>query len=464
MPVNSFENYPMSWKPKLNYGKNPLYIELSNMLEQDIKSGKLLPGTKLPPQRELADFLDINLSTISRVFKICKQKGLISATIGSGTFVSSDVGLNGMFLKNSSESRIIEMGPILPSVNENKIVINLMKKILSEPNSERLFQYAEPEGTLAHRKAAVKWIEKCKLTVKAEDIIIAAGGQNAIIASLASAFHFGDRIGTNSHIYPGVKNAAQILGIQLIPIKEKDNEITEEGLKYAINNENIKGVYITPDYSNPTTNVMSIETRKLIAKFAKENNLIIIEDAINSLLCEDVLEPIKYFAPDNTIHILSISKVISPGLRISFVTPPDKIRAEILKTFYAMNISVSPMLSEVAARLIHLGYGEKIASERKKLNIVRNDIVDKYLGDFKILGERTCPFRWLYLNDEKSGEVFEQEAKKCGVQVYTAERFVVGKAKTQNAVRMAITSANSDKEFEEGIKILQKILYKNIDT
>ena len=59
MPVNSFENYPMSWKPTLQHSKKPLYLTLAEQLEQDIHNGTLRPGTKLPPQRELADFLDI---------------------------------------------------------------------------------------------------------------------------------------------------------------------------------------------------------------------------------------------------------------------------------------------------------------------------------------------------------------------------------------------------------------------
>ena len=74
MPRNSFENYPMSWRPTLKNGTGPLYIRLATQLENDIAHGVLRPGTKLPPQRELADFLDINISTVSRAFKICSRQ------------------------------------------------------------------------------------------------------------------------------------------------------------------------------------------------------------------------------------------------------------------------------------------------------------------------------------------------------------------------------------------------------
>ena len=72
MPVNSFDNYPMSWKPNTKDLTPPLYKSLAQLLENDIQNGTLNPGDKLPPQRELADFLDLNLSTITRAFKICE--------------------------------------------------------------------------------------------------------------------------------------------------------------------------------------------------------------------------------------------------------------------------------------------------------------------------------------------------------------------------------------------------------
>ena len=90
MSVNSFEGYYMSWKPEINKSDKALYRSLAAKLESDIKNGILMPGTKLPPQRELADFLDLNLSTVSKAFKLCELKGLISATAGSGTLVAYD--------------------------------------------------------------------------------------------------------------------------------------------------------------------------------------------------------------------------------------------------------------------------------------------------------------------------------------------------------------------------------------
>lgn len=74
MPVNSFDDYPMSWKPKKELLTAPKYRALADLLADDILTGKLSPHTKLPPQRELADYLDLNLSTVTRAFQHCTQK------------------------------------------------------------------------------------------------------------------------------------------------------------------------------------------------------------------------------------------------------------------------------------------------------------------------------------------------------------------------------------------------------
>ncbi len=52
MPVNSFENYPMAWKPQKEKLTKPYYLSIASCLENDILTVRLLEDAKLPPQRE----------------------------------------------------------------------------------------------------------------------------------------------------------------------------------------------------------------------------------------------------------------------------------------------------------------------------------------------------------------------------------------------------------------------------
>lgn len=462
MPVNSFDEYPMSWKPDLSNVSVPLYIAIADQLQQDILEGKLAPGTKLPPQRELADFLDVNLSTISRAFKLCGQKGLIYASIGSGTFVSSDAATNKMLLPTSSSSHMIEMGSVLPSNIGNEEVSQYMKKMLNNPNFSKLFQYGRPEGSAWQTEAAKSLFEKVGYQTD-QPIILAAGGQNGIVGSLLALFQPGDRIGTDPITYAGIKTAANMLGIQLVAIQQKDGEMTKEGLLYACKNEHIKGLYVIPDFHNPTTHSMSVETRKMIGEVAKQTGLIVIEDAIYSLLKEDLVAPIASYAPEQVIYIASMSKAISPGLRLAFIVTPVAHKKKIIETLYNMNISVSPLMVELASRLIQEGITQTILEKQRLYTKEQNALVDHYLSDYLVRGDAECIFRWLILPEKFTGMQFEMLASKAGVQVYAAERFVVGNTKPVNAVRLAVTAPESSAELEQGLKVLRDLLESDGD-
>ena len=88
MPVNSFNNYHLTWKPRLPKTNAPIYLILASLLESDILAGNLPRGIRLPPQRELADYLDIDFTTVTRAYNVCKEKNLIYGITGRGTFVS----------------------------------------------------------------------------------------------------------------------------------------------------------------------------------------------------------------------------------------------------------------------------------------------------------------------------------------------------------------------------------------
>jgi len=185
----------------------------------------------------------------------------------------------------------------------------------------------------------------------------------------------------------------------------------------------------------------------------------VIEDAIHSLLNEKPLAPIASYAPENVLYISSLSKVISPGLRIAFIAVPEQYRKNLTKALYNLNISVSPVMAELACRMIASGGIDKIIERHRMQNRLRNAIVDQYLNNYQVLGAPECNVRWLILPDKFTGEDFEAKACRYGVQVYAAERFVVGSVvKPAKAVRLAVTAPESLAKLEEAVKIIKEIL------
>ncbi|MDE6389277.1 MAG: PLP-dependent aminotransferase family protein [Lachnospiraceae bacterium] len=459
MPVNSFDNYPMSWKPDLSKMTGPKYAVLAELLESDIKNGNLKAGAKLPPQRELADFLDLNLSTISKAYKLCEQKGLLSASVGNGTYVSSDATAEPMLLCGKKDSHIIELGAIVPFVTSNLKVKQYTENLMKKPDALTLFSYGAPEGTKRQREAGATWLQKSGFYTDINHIVPAAGGQNALAAVLGAFFDAGDKIGTEPLTYPGVKTAAKLFGIHLLPVRSYNNEITEKGIRYALQNENIKGLYVIPDFQNPTAHIMSLETRKMIARVAEEKNLLVIEDGINNLLAENPTLPIASFAPDHVIYISSLSKTVSPGLRTAFIHVPDKLHEKLVAALYSMNISISPLLATVSAALIEDGAADEILAERKKGIMERNIIVNDILNGFVMTSELTSPLRYIQLPEHFTGKSFEICAKQAGVEVYGSERFAVGSKAPEKAARISVTTPPSLEILAEGINRLKELLY-----
>lgn len=458
MSVNSFDDYPLSWKPDLSKMAGPKYAALAQLLEEDIKSGKLAAGTKLPPQRELADFLDLNLSTISKAYKLCGQKGLLSASVGNGTYVASDAAAETVLLCGRENAHIIEMGAIVPSVTCNLMVKQYTESLMKRPDALQLFSYGAPGGTKRQRRAGVTWLRKSGLDTDQEHIVLAAGGQNAITATLGALFKAGDKIGTEPMTYPGVKTAAKLFGIHLLPVRVSNKEITEEGIRYAIQNEKIKGLYVIPDYQNPTAHIMSLETRKMIAKVAGEEKLLVIEDGINNLLEEEPMPPIAVFAPEQVIYISSLSKTVSPGLRTAFIHVPDRFYERLATALYSMNISISPLLATASAALIEDGAADEIVAARKKDIRERNVVVNQILKESVLPGELTAPLRYVRLPEYFTGKSFEICARQAGVEVYGAERFCVGSGILEKAVRISVITPPSLEILTEGLNRLKALL------
>lgn len=460
MPINSFDNYPMSWRPSINKTEKPIYQALAGQLEQDILNGVLLPGTKLPPQRELADYLDLNLSTISKAFKVCELKGLLSATVGSGTFVSYDALSNAFLLEDIKPRHLIEMGATLPDNASYEPLLLQLKNMLQETDYEKWFGYGRAGESLWQKDAALKLIRRGKVETKVDNILFANGGQNAIAATLAGLCKPGDRIGVDDHTYPGLKTVAAMLSVQLVPIKSENYEMSPTALEYACKNDNIKGIYLIPDCHNPTASFMSVENRKVIAAMAKKYNQFIIEDASYHLLSEKPLPAIASFAPEQVIYVASLSKSLAPGLRLAYIAAPSQFKEQISKALYNLNVSVSPLLAELAARMIVSNQFEVLIKRHQEQNVRRNEVINRYLGDFQCIGVETGIFRWLLLPSQITGAEFESLAAQQGVQVYAAERFVVGNSCPQRAVRVAVCAPETIRELEQGLIILKSILTK----
>lgn len=454
----------LSWKPQIDKSEGTFYLAIVTALENDIRNSILKPGDKLPPQRELADFLQVNLTTVTKAFKICVQRGLIYATVGRGTYISSDAAILKSGPEADCENKLIELGTLRPLYEQNNLIAESISEMVHKVSISKYFEYDEPKIKAAHCEAGSLWLKRFRRHAEPGDIVIASGAQNALAITLLSLFQPGDKIAVDSLTYTGFKNLACLFGVRLVPIEMNEDGLASEQLQKACTTDKMKGLYLMPECHNPTTYTMPLSHRQKIAALVKEYSLILIEDDTYSFLGNTEFPPVSEFVPEQSIYICSTSKSLSAGLRVAFMAVAAKFRDQINHGIHSINLNTSHFNVEIVADLIENGLADRILDEKRLEAEARNKIFDDIMNEYIVKGNRRDYFRWLTLPVGWTGKEFELYAKMSGVQVYCAERFAVGSDLVPPAVRIATSSTRDRKELVSGLTILRDLLQKKIDT
>src|SRR5579871_6651694 len=77
------------WSPEIEHREGPTVHRIFDALAEAVNDGTLAAGAQLPPHRELADSLGVALGTVSRAYALARERGLITGTVGRGTFVAA---------------------------------------------------------------------------------------------------------------------------------------------------------------------------------------------------------------------------------------------------------------------------------------------------------------------------------------------------------------------------------------
>lgn len=452
MSVNSFESYSLSWKPKLvsaagegtrRYGVGAKYLELASQLEEDILSGRLKPGTKLPPQRELADYLELNFTTVTRAYDVCRAKGLIYGVVGRGTFVASE--------PTREEARqLVNLGVVeaFPEVGSSEIIA-AAKRVLARGDAGSLFDYSLRDGRTRPIEAAIKWMKRAHIEGRAENLAIFPGTQSALSVALLSLFQPGDKIAVDTFTYANFKELAYLAHLRLVAIEGDASGMSSAALLKAADKERLKGVYLMPSAANPTGITISEKRRVELADVCKKHDLIILEDSAALWPSDLRRKSLFSLAPDRTLHLAGGTRYLASGLRVAFVAFPERYKAKLLQGLHHLVIKASSLEAEVLAELILSDSGERILKEkRRKLEAVNA------LFDSTFAAQGFGFFRTVSLPGTTGrGEAIERELLKRGVKVCHSDRFAVGKGEA--FLRVSVSSERDLKRMEEGLGIIK---------
>ena len=457
MSVNSFEHYFLSWTPDKENLPRPYYLALANQLENDIRSGKLAPGTQLPPQRELADYLGVNFTTVTRAYDLCKERNLIYGITGRGSFVSS---LPGTQLNNSC-GNIIELGIVNGFDSVRKPVIEATENVLKKGYLEQLYSYAEPAGHIHQRAAGVRWMAQLDVKTDISHTAIFSGAQNVISAALLSLFKLGDKIATDFFTYANLIGTARMMHIPLVPVAGDQDGMIPDELEKACRTNKISGIFLMPNCANPTTITLPEERKKALANVIRKHNLILIEDDHDGALRNSNGHSLYSYLPEQTVYICGSTKGLCSGLRVTFAAFPELYRGRLLNGLHHLSIKTSSLDAEIMTELIMSGKAEQILREKRELARNANAVFDSVFPENADPKKQYSFFRFLSLpNIKTDGVQLEQFLLESGVSVHHSERFAVHKQTKESFLRISISSAENEKRLRQGLEIVRNLLFK----
>src|SRR5882724_8555281 len=138
------------WLPVLSDAQGPRYLAFVAALENDIQAGVLKPGTRLLPQRDMANHLGLSVGTVSRAYAEAEARGLISGEVGRGTFVQRRRPPSN---PNGTVQATINLAlNVPPTTGEDELIESVLGEILADGALRSLLGYLPHQGLPPHRE------------------------------------------------------------------------------------------------------------------------------------------------------------------------------------------------------------------------------------------------------------------------------------------------------------------------
>ncbi len=373
-------------------------------------------------------------------------------------------------LKLTQKPEIISFAGGLPAAELFPVdeLMEINKKIL-ETHGGKALQYSTTEGDLGLRKMIAKRMEKLGVNYTEENILITNGSQQGLEFTGKLFIDEGDVIICESPTYLGAIDAFKAYGPKFVEIETDDHGMIMEDLEKTLKEEeNIKFIYLVPDFQNPSGKTWSIDRRKRLVELSKEYNVAIIEDnPYGELRFEgENLPAVAHFDQGgNVIFFGTLSKIFCPGLRIGWIAAEKEIIEKYILIKQGSDLQTNTFAQMQAAMFLEEYDIEAHIQEIKDLYKGRRDLMIKTMKEeFPKEVTWTYPegglFLWLVLPKEMNARDIAVHALKEDVAFVPGGAFFANGGH-ENTIRLNFSCMDEDK-IAEGIKRLGKVLREEI--
>ena len=417
------------------------YKSLVDEFAADIRSGRLLPGTRLPTHRQLAATQGLALVTASRVYAELEAMGLVSGEMGRGTFVRETSWSPGQSIdQHSVAAGMTDLNfnyPALPGQAE--LLRNALRQLASAGDLEALLRYQPHAGRLHERASVARHLRVRGLAVEAQQVLIVTGAQQGLAVTMMALLQPGDVIAADALTYSGFKALADSLHLEIVPIPVLDHGPDLEALESLCRHRRVRAVYTMPTLHNPLGWVMSADQRDCLVTIARRHGLLIIEDAAYAFLAENPPAPLAVLAPERTIYVSGLSKSVATGLRVGFVVAPLQHVPALERTVKATTWNTPGVMTAIATAWLDDGTVMQLEAEKRQDAQARQVVAGEVLAGLRCIRHPSSYFLWLPLSEDARADQIAMALMRENVSVSTAEPFATS-ANVPHAFRLALGS------------------------
>lgn len=367
-----------------------VFLKLTNLISQEILSGRLAQGTMLPGSRSLSKELGINRKTVQAVYEELEAQGWLVTRPRKGTFVADVLPDKQLQIESVSERKVNEKPTIQdvalyphndgvpdPRLIPYELFSRAYRHALIKITQNQYMGYGDPRGMIELRQALQKMLSMERFMNVAEDeICIVRGSQMGIFLASRALPNRQGVIVVEELYYPSALKAFQSNGFQVVSVKLDEQGIVIEDLERILKEHAVAAIYTTPHHQYPTTVTMPMNRRLQLLELSKKWDFYIIEDDYDHEFHYDSrpMPPLASLPHSElVIHVGSLSKVFAPGIRLGYIVAFSPIIQSITEDILLIDRQGNNITELALADLMQRGEIKRHIRKMKKIYQLRRD-------------------------------------------------------------------------------------------
>jgi len=433
-----------------------LQEQLRIYLLKNILGNQYLQGKPLPSCRQLSLQAGVSRNTVARVYEGLCDDGYLLSKPRKGYYVvanyqqdennlipcsaqtgTSNAPIWGEIFKKSASNYLTVVKPAQWMDYDHPFVYGQLdtdffpiehwrdaeRKVTgNRRDKEWLYDCFDNDYPMLIEQIRTQVLPKRGIIAQDYEILLTLGAQNALSLLAELLLDKNTTIGVEN---PGYREAISVFSLQEASIQL--HEIDNQGIKMSDDSSECDVFYVTPNHQSPTGVSMSQARRKQLLALASRHNKIIIEDDFDSHINTDIDSQMALKSEDEegrVIYVGSLSKVLSPGLRLGYIVGSMELIDE-LRSLRRLRYRHPPTnIQYQMAHFIEQGYYETYLKRYHRCSQKRHGILKaalaNYLPQCSYQDHHSSAF-WIKAPEHIDTQYLARQAAKLGVLIEPGE-------------------------------------------